>query len=119
MSRPDFVSRVKANDFYNNPAYTCPKCGTRLKIDMEPEMVLASDVMFDQCPDCGTQILVNMLHEEERVVIEGYSDVSRVLARQLELAKVYKERHSRCGSPTSTEKECRSGELPWWKRLFR
>lgn len=123
MSRPRFVSRIKANEFYGNPVYSCPKCQTMVRIDMEPTLVLASDILSDQCPNCATCIIINMLHQEAAVVIEGYSDPSETQARHLELLKIYNERESvRAGTASiekpSTEEPRRFSKLPWWKRFF-
>jgi len=86
MGNPKWLSKTPATEFYESLAYDCPKCHTRLRLEGDPKIVLASDIMFDRCPDCDTYIVINML-EGTSVIIEGYPDSDQMHARSKELTE--------------------------------
>ncbi len=84
MTKPEWVYDVPAVKFYSAPGFECPKCfGQLLFLDLE--VLMASDIMFDNCPNCDTYIVLNLLSTP--VYVEGFEDATSWQLRGKELAK--------------------------------
>jgi DNA-directed RNA polymerase subunit RPC12/RpoP len=90
MAKPSFCRELSFMEFIKrNGYYECPKCEARLKLEMDPLLILACEILADKCPHCNTYIVINKM-DVLTVKIEGFTNFEQSEARLSELGPTIK-----------------------------